>query len=64
MIEKKQENILSIILDALIMLDKKGTNQDVTKAMTIVLEAFQQQSSDCRITSAELYQFAIDRQKA
>ena len=46
------------------MLDKKGTNQDVTKAMTIVLEAFQQQSSDCRITSADLYQFAIDRQKA
>ena len=52
------------IVSALCMLDEKGTNHFVTKAMTIVCLAFERQASKRNFCAIELYNAAIQEDAA
>ncbi len=47
------------ILSALSMLDEKGINEDVTKAMTIVYAAFQWHEVHHKFSAIDLYEMAM-----
>lgn len=47
------------ILSALSMLDEKGTNESVTKAMSIVYEAFQRHTSKKEFSARDLLKSVV-----
>lgn len=47
------------ILSALSLLDEKGVNEDVTKAMTIVYTAFQWHGAHHKFLASDLYEIAL-----
>ena len=46
------------IMAALTLLDQKGVNEDVTRAMTIVFEAFRRHAAKRSFTAGGLVRFA------
>jgi hypothetical protein len=45
-------------MDALTLLDEKGTNDTVTRAMTIVCEGFRQHTAKCMFSAKDLFRSA------
>ena len=52
---QKYEDLESKIMDALTLLDEKGTNDNVTRAMAIVCEGFRQHAAKRRFSAKDLF---------
>jgi len=53
--QKEYEVLASKIMAALTLLDEKGTNDTVTRAMGIVYEGFRQQAAKRRFSAKDLF---------
>lgn len=57
----KRDELLSTILAALAKLDQKGADEKMTRAMTIVFEAFRMDSARRSFSADDLFASAICR---
>lgn len=57
---KIQDELPSVILAALAKLDEKGTDEKVTQAMAVVLEAFRMNTENQCISPDELLEAAMN----
>lgn len=53
------EELYSNILEALTLLDQKGTNESVTQAITIVYEGFRRRAASLPFTANDLFMSAL-----